>query len=118
MAEQNGAAELPAAVGAIGDSAAPRDSRGNLSKPTLDVSPQTPLSTPSAQPRDSRGNLSKPTLDVSPPDTPFYTQRPAQRQPRQPQQTYTRCESPRHPFLHPAPSPETAAATSANLHSM
>ncbi|XP_043234473.1 phosphatidylinositol 4-phosphate 5-kinase type-1 alpha-like isoform X12 [Amphibalanus amphitrite] len=39
MAEQNGAAEVPAAGGAIGDSAAPRDSRGNLSKapPALDI---------------------------------------------------------------------------------
>ena len=44
MAEQNGAAELPAAGGAIGDTAAPRDSRGNLSKvpPTLDVSSPRP----------------------------------------------------------------------------
>ncbi|XP_043239938.1 phosphatidylinositol 4-phosphate 5-kinase type-1 alpha-like isoform X10 [Amphibalanus amphitrite] len=39
MAEQNGAAEVPAAGGAIGDSAAPRDSRGNLNKapPALDI---------------------------------------------------------------------------------
>ena len=42
MADQNGAAELPAAVGALGDAATPRDSRANLggkaAPPTLDVS--------------------------------------------------------------------------------